>query len=184
MSSSNETKTLIELMYENFPKCPVCGHDYAYDFSWKAHETYAGCKLCGTRWLLRLKEGELIISKMPTETRLLGDVIITFGLILLSLGTIIVLLLNALLGMFLVIGGIVMTVIGVAPPTRIKIKREKLEKEPEEMQLCPQCNKKISKALKTCPYCRFNLKTVCPSCGKKIPPHFKLCPYCREKLKK
>jgi len=184
MSSLNETRKLIELMYENFPKCPVCGHDYAYGFSWKANETYARCRLCGARWLLRLKEGELIVSKMPAETRLLGDAITTLGLILLSLGIIIVFLLNAFLGMFLVVGGIVMTVIGVTLPPRKKMKGEKLEKEPEEMQLCPQCNKEISKVLKICPYCRFNLKSVCPSCGKEVLPRFKLCPYCREKLKK
>lgn len=184
MSSSNETRKLIELMYENFPKCPVCGHDYAYGFSWKVNETYARCRLCGTRWLLRLKEGELIVSKMPAETRLLGDAITALGLILLSLGIIIVFLLNAFLGMFLVVGGIVMTVIGVTLPPRKKMKGEKLEKEPEEMQLCPQCNKEISKVLKFCPYCRFNLKSVCPSCGKEVSPRFKLCPYCREKLKK
>jgi len=184
MSSSNETRKLIELMYENFPKCPVCSHDCSYSFSRKADETFARCKLCGTRWLLRLKEGELIVQEMPAETRLLGDVITAFGLVFLSLGTIIVFLLNALLGMFLVVGGIVMTVIGVALSTRKKIKGEKLEKKPEEMQLCPQCNKEISKILKTCPHCRFNLKSVCPSCGKEVSPRFKLCPYCREKLKK
>ena len=183
MSSLNETSTLIELMYENFPKCPVCGHDYAYDFSWKADETYARCRLCGTRWLLRLKDGKLMVSKMPAETRLRGDVITTLGLILLSLGTIIALLLNALLGMFLVIGGIVMTVIRVAPPTRKRIKGEKIEKESEEKRLCPQCKKEISKALKICPHCRFNLKSVCPSCGKKISPCFRVCPYCRKRLK-
>ncbi len=184
MSSSNETRKLIELMYENFPKCPVCNNDYAYDFSSKADETYARCRLCGTRWLLRLKEGELIVSKMPAETRLLGDAITALGLIFLSLGIIIVFLLNPILGMFLVVGGIVMTVIGVAFPLRKKIRREKLEKEPEETQLCPQCNKEISKVLKICPHCHFNLKSVCPSCGKEVSPRFKLCPYCRAKLKK
>jgi len=105
-------------------------------------------------------------------------------MILLSLGSIITVLLNALFGMFFVIGGIVMIVI--ATPPRKKIKGQKLEKEPEEMQLCPQCNKKISKTFKICPYCRFSLKTrvsICPSCGKKIRSDFKLCPYCREKLK-
>ena len=180
MSSLNDTKTLIELMYENFPKCPVCGSDYAYDFSRKVDETYARCRLCETRWLLRLKEGELVVSKISAETRLLRDIILSFGLIILSLGSIITLLLNALLGMFFVIGGIVMTVMAVAPPIR---KKAKIEKEPEEMQLCPQCNKEISKALKICPYCRFNLKSVCPSCGRRISSRFKLCPYCRERLK-
>jgi hypothetical protein len=183
MSSLNDTKTLIELMYENFPKCPVCSSDYAYDFSRKVDETYARCRLCETRWLLRLKEGELVVSKISAETRLLGDVITTLGLILLSLGTIIALLLNVLLGIVFVMAGIVMTIIGIAPPTRKKIKEEKLEKESEEMQLCPQCNKEISKALKICPYCRFNLKSVCPSCGRRISSRFKLCPYCRERLK-
>jgi len=158
----------------------VCGSDYAYDFSRKVDETYARCRLCETRWLLRLKDGELVVSKTPAETRLLRDIILSFGLIILSLGSIITLLLNALLGMFLVIGGIVMTVMAVAPPTR---KKKKVEKEPEEMQLCPQCNKEISKALKICPYCRFDLTSVCPSCGRRISPRFKLCPYCRERLK-
>ena len=185
MSSSNETRKLIELMYENFPKCPVCSHDYSYDFSRKADETYVRCKLCGTRWLLRLKEGELLVQEMPAETRLLGDVITAFGLIFLSLGIIVVFLLTPpIVGMFLVVGGIVMTVIGVVRPPKKKIKGEKLEKEPEEMQLCPQCNKEISISLKFCPHCHFNLKSVCPSCGKKVSPRFKLCPYCRAKLKK
>lgn len=183
MSSSSETRTLIELMYENFPNCPVCGHDYAYDFSRKNNETYARCRLCGTRWLLRLKEGELKISKMPAETRLLGDAVTTLGLIFLSLGTIIVFLLDPLLGAFFIMGGIAMTLIGVTLPPRKKIKEEKPKEELEEKHRCPQCNKEISKALKICPYCRFNFKSVCPSCGKKISPHFKLCPYCREKLK-
>jgi DNA-directed RNA polymerase subunit RPC12/RpoP len=184
MSSSNETRTLIELMYEIFPKCPVCGHDYAYDFSRKTDETYARCRLCGTKWLLRLKDGELKASKISAETRLLGDAVTTLGLILLSLGTIIVFLLDPLLGLFFVVGGIAMTLMGVTLPPRKKVKKEKPEKELEEKRLCPQCNKEISKVLKICPYCRFNFKSVCPSCGKRISPRFKLCPYCRKKLKK
>jgi len=139
---------------------------------------------------LRLNEGELVVSKMATETRLLRDTITAFGLILLSLGSIIAVLLNALLGMFFIIGGIVMIIVAIPPRKKIKsipaAETVELEK-PEEMQLCPQCNKKISKTFKNCPYCRFSLKTrvsICPSCGKRIPSHFKLCPYCREKLKK
>ena len=184
MSSSSETRKLIELMYENFPKCPVCGNDYSYAFSRKADETFAKCKLCGTRWLLSLEEEKLIISEAPAETSLLRDVITAFGLIFLSLGIIIVFLLTPIVGMFLVVGGIVMTVIGVVLLPKKKITGEKLEKEPEETQVCPQCKKKISTSLKICPHCHFNLKSVCPSCGKKVSPRFKLCPYCRAKLKK
>jgi len=124
---------------------------------------------------LRLDEGELVVSKVATETRLLRDTITAFGLILLSLGSIIAVLLNVLLGMFFVIGGIVIIMIIAVPPGK-KIKRilaaETVELEkPEEMQLCPQCNKKISKTFKKCPYCRSSLKNA-------------LCPYCKAKLKK
>ena len=184
MSSSNETRKLIELMYEKFPKCPVCGHDYSYDFSRKADETFARCKLCGAKWLLSLKEGELMVSEAPAETRLLGDVITAFGLIFLSLGIIIIFLLTPIVGIFLVVGGIVMTAIGVVFLPKKNIKREKLEEEPEETQVCPQCNKEISISLQICPHCHSKLKSVCPSCGKTVSPRFKLCPYCRAKLKK
>jgi len=189
MSSSSEVKTLVGSMYKNFPKCPVCGHDYAYDFSWEGSETYARCRLCGAKWLLRLKDGELIISRILIKTRRLGEVITILGLMLLSAGIFSVFLLNTLLGMFFAMGGIVITLIGVALPSIKKKRGEKLEKKLEKMYPCPQCNKEISKNFKICPYCRFDLKSrtqllVCPSCGKKISSRFKLCPYCRERLKK
>jgi hypothetical protein len=141
---------------------------------------------------LRLNEGELVVSKMSTQTKLSGVSTTILGLALLSAGVFsIILFLRIPLGIFLISAGIVMTVIGVPLLPRKKIKRipavETVELEkPEEMQLCPQCNKKISKTFRNCPYCRFSLKTrvsICPSCGKRVPSHFKLCPYCREKLK-
>jgi len=185
MSSSNETRTLIELMYKNFPKCPICDHEYTYDFSWKANETYATCRLCRNRWLLELKNGELVISKFSTKTRL-KDIVTVLGLALLSGGVFTAFLFNALLGMVFVTGGIVIAVMGVAFPPIKRIKEEKLEKEIKETHPCPQCHKEISKNFKLCPYCRLDLKSrtglsTCPSCGKKISSRFKLCPYCRKR---
>jgi len=185
MSSSNETRTLIELMYKNFPKCPICDHEYTYYFSWKANETYATCRLCRNRWLLELKNGELVISKFSTKTRL-KDIVTVLGLALLSGGVFTAFLFNALLGMVFVTGGIVIAVMGVAFPPIKRIKEEKLEKEIKETHPCPQCHKEISKNFKLCPYCRLDLKSrtglsTCPSCGKKISSRFKLCPYCRKR---
>ncbi|UCE15485.1 MAG: zinc-ribbon domain-containing protein, partial [Candidatus Bathyarchaeota archaeon] len=105
------------------------------------------------------REKEFLVSKVPEEIRFQEYIFTILGLVLLSVGIFTAFLLNVRLGIFFVMGGTVMTMIGVAFPPKKKLKREKQEKEPEKAHSCPKCNKEISENFKICPYCRFNLKS-------------------------
>jgi membrane protease subunit (stomatin/prohibitin family) len=50
----------------------------------------------------------------------------------------------------------------------------------EEVAICPECNGRIPKDSRFCPYCGHQVVIFakCQSCGKNIPPNAKFCPRC------
>jgi RNA polymerase subunit RPABC4/transcription elongation factor Spt4 len=51
------------------------------------------------------------------------------------------------------------------------------------MKKCRNCEKKIDKNLKTCPYCGEAGSNVCPKCGSTVEQDWNFCPNCNEKIK-
>jgi type IV pilus assembly protein PilB len=43
---------------------------------------------------------------------------------------------------------------------------------------CPKCNSIVSIEFKTCPYCKYSLRSLCQACGQDLKPEWNICPYC------
>jgi len=53
-----------------------------------------------------------------------------------------------------------------------------IEVASDETFPCPKCNSIVSREFKTCPYCKYSLRSLCQACGQDLKPEWSICPYC------
>lgn len=59
-----------------------------------------------------------------------------------------------------------------------ELEEEALVRELEEVEACPQCQRRMAPDFALCPYCRTQLKRICPNCERLLRLHWTVCPYC------
>ncbi len=58
------------------------------------------------------------------------------------------------------------------------LEEEALLQDIEEVEVCPNCKRRVRPEFLVCPYCHAQLKKACPNCGRLLHLQWDICPYC------